>query len=508
MPITLAGKLVQASKHAPGLSNIVSLFALSLIAAFVIVETIGTVVYNIYFHPLAKYPGPKYAASTALAYWAVTAKGDILPWIQDIHNKYGEVVRIGPDWLSYTSPEAWRDIYGHRTAGKKANPKDARHYTKDINGRVGLNAIFDDEEHGRVRRIFAHAFSDKALKEQEPIFVRYVDQLVATMRRSVDQEQDLVKLFTCTTFDIMGDLTFGEPLGLLDNAKYSPWVEATFGWIKAADLSRVTIEYPLLGRVAGWLTPQSVLDQQKMHFQHSVDRVDRRLKLGSDQPDIWNLVLRQPEGRRLDIEDMYSHSSVFMIAGTETTATLLSGLMYFLCQNPEKMKILCDEIRGSFASDAELTIENLQKLRYMAACFEEGLRLYPPLPIGPPREAHPQGNIICGQWVPGKTRISVAQYTAYRSPLNFRDPKSFVPERWLPNTGYDSDKRDVLQPFSYGPRNCVGKNLAYHEMRIILAKVLFNFDVELHAGSDGWIDQKCYTLWQKTPLWVTVKPVR
>lgn len=120
----------------------------------------------------------------------------------------------------------------------------------------------------------------------------------------------------------------------------------------------------------------------------------------------------------------------------------------------------------------------------------------------------------------------MAQYTAYRSPLNFRDPESFVPERWLPNAGYDSDKRDVLQPFSYGPRNCVGKksvhsdithrssvanvrdSLAYHEMRIILAKVLFNFDVELHAGSDGWIDQKCYTLWQKTPLWVTVKPVR
>lgn len=56
-----------------------------------------------------------------------------------------------------------------------------------------------------------------------------------------------------------------------------------------------------------------------------------------------------------------------------------------------------------------------------------------------------------------QTRVSVAQYAAYRSPLNFKDPESFIPERWLPGTGYEDDKKEALQPFSLGPRNCIGK---------------------------------------------------
>lgn len=53
--------------------------------------------------------------------------------------------------------------------------------------------------------------------------------------------------------------------------------------------------------------------------------------------------------------------------------------------------------------------------------------------------------------------MQVPQWAAYRSPLNFKDPDSFVPERWLPDGGYDSDRKEVLQPFSFGPRNCLGK---------------------------------------------------
>ena len=60
-----------------------------------------------------------------------------------------------------------------------------------------------------------------------------------------------------------------------------------------------------------------------------------------------------------------------------------------------------------------------------------------------------------------QTRVSVAQYAAYRSPLNFKDPLLFVPERWITDDPqsekYASDRRDVFQPFSYGPRNCIGK---------------------------------------------------
>lgn len=354
------------------------------------VQALATLVYNAHLHPLAAYPGPLAARSTNLAYWLVTIRGDLLPWIQRIHARHGRVVRLGPNTLSYIDADAWRDIYGHRVGGRRYNPKDALVYQPDLNGR--------------------HAFSDRALREQQGLIVRFVDHLVASVRRHAGERVDAVKLLTCTTFDIMGDLTFGEPLGLLEREEYSPWVAAMFSWMKAGDLSRIVLEYPVLGFLAKYLTPESLLEQQRMHFQYSADRVDRRIERGSDQPDIWNLVLRQPEGKRLDRGDMHANGSVFMIAGTETTATLLSGLLYLLCKNPDKMEMLCEEIRGNFKTDEEFTIESLQRLKYMSACLEEALRFYPPLPIGPPREVHPDGSIICGKWVPGKVRILKAPH--------------------------------------------------------------------------------------------------
>jgi cytochrome P450 len=99
-------------------------------------------------------------------------------------------------------------------------------------------------------------------------------------------------------------------------------------------------------------------------------------------------------------KEMYGNSNIFMIAGTETTATLLSGLTYYLLVNPDKMKKLTSEIRHGFVTEDEITIERLQALKYLNACLEEGLRMYPPVPSGLPRNVPPGGAEIDGQSVP------------------------------------------------------------------------------------------------------------
>ncbi|KAK0637910.1 Averantin hydroxylase [Lasiodiplodia hormozganensis] len=499
------------------LGNNPPLTLITCIAALIIAHTIGTIVYNLYFHPLSAYPGPRSAACTNLAYWRAAFAGDLVPWIRAAHEQYGETVRLGPNTLSYTHPQAWKDIYGQQ---KRTNPKDTLYYPPHLNGRHAVNALPSDADHARLRRVFAPAFSPAALRAQTPqILTPFADLLVRNMRKA--SKQDLVTLLTCTTMDITSDLTFGAPLGLLattddQTAQYTPWVAAIFGWLKAADLSRVGIEYPWLGALAKALTPPSLQRAARLHFGEAAARVDERVARGAgERPDLWGYVLREQEkgeeekkkkGEVMDVEDMYANATIFMLAGSETSATLLSGLVWLLCRNQEKMEKLCAEVRGQ--EGGELDVEALPRMKYLAACIEEALRLYPPLPIGPPREVHRDGNIICGKWVPGKTRVGVAQYTAYHSSLYFKDPEEFIPERWLPGTGYDDDRRDVVQPFSYGPRNCIGKTLAYQEMRIILAKILWNFDLKLCPESDGWINQKSYTLWQKDPLWVDAMPIR
>jgi cytochrome P450 len=121
----------------------------------------------------------------------------------------------------------------------------------------------------------------------------------------------------------------------------------------------------------------------------------------------------------------------------------------------------------------------------------------------------------------------MSQHPANHSKRNWTDPEAFVPERWLGDAKYKDDNRAVMNPFSFGPRNCLGKryvsdpqlngvryanrfdSLAHAEMRLIAAKVLFNFDLELKEESGNWLqDQKVFGLWEKPELKVKLVPVK
>ena len=126
------------------------------------------------------------------------------------------------------------------------------------------------------------------------------------------------------------------------------------------------------------------------------------------------------------------------------------------------------------------------------------------------RVVRPGGASIAGQWVPGGTSVALQQYAACRSDLNFRRPTEFLPQRWLADPEFAHDRRAASQPFSVGPRNCIGRQLAYAEMRLILARILWRFDMELDWGSMGsndWLlEQPVWVLWYKSPLWVKLSP--
>lgn len=103
------------------------------------------------------------------------------------------------------------------------------------------------------------------------------------------------------------------------------------------------------------------------------------------------------------------------------------------------------------------------------------------------------------------------QLAAYHSPINFHDAEAFHPERWLPeeynnpSSPFHNDRRDVFKPFSYGRRDCIGRNLAYLEMRLIIALLLWNFDIALDDGMNNWHVQKIFGLWQKPALKVRLQ---
>lgn len=97
-------------------------------------------------------------------------------------------------------------------------------------------------------------------------------------------------------------------------------------------------------------------------------------------------------------------------------------------------------------------------------------------------------------------------------PRNFTRAEEFLPDRWLDgdtaSPEFAHDDKAAFQPFAVGNRNCIGKNLAYAEMRLVLAKVVYDFDLELCERETGdWFDQRAWGVWWKGPLWVRVRRV-
>ncbi|GKU06478.1 cytochrome p450 monooxygenase [Fusarium langsethiae] len=479
--------------------------ALTAAAGLLVLYIISTSIYYITFHPLASIPGPKICGITRIPYWLVLLRGEDVQWMKALHDKYGPVVRFGPTDISYTAAQAWNDING-----PKDSEKAQEFSVQPVNG-VPSMLTTDVENHTRMRRLFSPAFSERALKQQEPLFQKYSDLLmykISEVGENGAKPVEMCQLLNFTTFDVMAELCFGDHLNLLATNEYSPWVRSIFDSLKMLPIASMINYYPILNALFTRFEPKSVTQQRITHCKHSEERVNRRLENGSDQPDVWNLVLAAKEGKGITVKEMHSNAELFMLAGSETTATLLSGCLYYLLSCPDKMDALLKEIRGKFTKADDITFERLAELKYMNACIKEALRVYPPVPIGSPRVVSPGGQQILGRYIPADTRVSVHHWSTYRSESNFKDAGRFVPERWLKTESrYAGDALEAHQPFGFGPRNCLGQNMAMHEIRLMLATLVFNFDFELCEESRNWADQKAFALWIKNPLMVRATPV-
>jgi len=278
-------------------------------------------------------------------------------------------------------------------------------------------------------------------------------------------------------------------------------------------------EVPGLGQLVSWFLPRKMVSEARRHMQSIIDMTDARnraqLVSPPHQVDFMSYILPPLQGQRgttayLSEEELYLNAQLLCIAGSETTASLLAGAVYFLSlmENIRHRDRLVAEIRGQFAKAEDMTPTNLVlRAPFLGAVLNECLRLYPPGAINMPRRVPPGGAMIDGNYVPGGSVVGIAQFAAYRSATHWIDPLAFAPERWLEGGQgrYAADRRDVFKPFSHGPRNCVGQSLAVAECRLILARLFWEFDVHVLPRQEGWVRQKTFLSWEKPPLMVHVR---
>ncbi|KAK7744058.1 hypothetical protein SLS53_003575 [Cytospora paraplurivora] len=374
--------------------------------------------------------------------------------------QYGDVVRVAPNQVAFTDPRAWKELMGHRRPGQLENIRDPIHYSLSKQGLIGS---ISSEEHGRQRRIVSHGFSSQAMMEQQPLIQKYVDLLMQRLKENCQggtKALDMTKWYNWTTFDVIGDLAFGEPFGCLTESNYHPWVAMIFPALKQGIILMVFRRFfPRLDRFIQLHLLDVFAPKRHENQLLTNSRVAKRISLQSDRPDFMHAMLgKNTDGKeKLSLDQIQANAFLLIVAGSETTATTLSGATYLLCRSPDSLAKLTAEVRSAFSSEDEITLLSVQKLKYMLAVLDESLRMFPPVPSTSPRAIHKGGAVICDTFLPEDTVANIWQWPVYRSSKNFSLPDSFIPERWLGDPRFVNDRRDAFQPFSYGPRNCVGK---------------------------------------------------
>lgn len=356
------------------------------------------VIYNIFFHPLRHFPGPFWWRASRIPFCLQLLQGTFSFRILTLHEKYGDVVRIAPNELSFSNPRAWKDIHGHRSQGEPEFEKWQRFY-RPIPSMPTDVVNAGRDEHTALRRQLAHGFSDRNMRGQEPIIKKYIDVLIKRLHERGEngaKPVDLASWYNFTTFDVIGDLSFGEPFGCLDNSDYHPWVKAIFQMGRVGVFLLTASHYPLVKRALLAMVPEKAKREREGHLAFTKAKLQRRLDLNTARPDLIEGLLKKD----LSLDKLEANASILIIGGSETTATLLSGVTFFLMTHPEQLKKLTLEIRSTFESEDAINFQSVNSLPYLLACLDEALRLYPPVPNGLPRVVPVGGAAVAGHFVP------------------------------------------------------------------------------------------------------------
>ena len=311
------------------------------------------------------------------------------------------MVRVSPTGLSFIHPDAWPDIYNPR--GPRFE-KDPIRYTHDlwINGEPEV-VTAPDKDHTRLRRVLAPAFSKMAIGDQKSLVQSNVDLLIKRLRERAQTKggADMSTWLNWTTFDVIGDLAFGEPFGCLQAAEYHPWVALVFQSVWAVSIMGSIKQFPWLDLLFEQFMGGTMRRTLTDHAQLAIDKVDRRLAKKEARSDFLGAILKhsgtEKEWTRGEI---YSNSNLLIMAGSETSAAAMSGCLYHLVKTPQVMSRLVDEIQTTFHTEKEITFEAVAGLPYLDAVLHESMRLYPAQPIFTPRITPKGGASVAGLFVP------------------------------------------------------------------------------------------------------------
>ncbi|PWY78299.1 cytochrome P450 [Aspergillus heteromorphus CBS 117.55] len=429
---------------------------------------LSIVTYRYFFCALCCFPGPRLARISAL--WSVKSAVIGAKWhihVKELHQQYGDVVRIKPREISINEPSAIKDIHGVGTTCVKGSFYDMNYPHRS------LQMARDKAFHSKRRRLWDRGFSSRALAGYEPYILDHCKELVKLIASRASQAQEATQLIDGFAWDTMGILAFGKSFNMLHGAPPHALQEMKSISRYASMLLCATWLVMLCRNMAGlrrqtdkwlaWCEENMKLTRRDL-FSYLIEDTDSDMghpKTGTDQ-------------------DLIYDSELAITAGSDTTAATINALLYLLVRHPDKLQRLREEI-DSAVPGGQLSHAALVGKPYLDGCINEGLRLCPAVMSGVPRETGPEGLTTAGVYIPPHTIVSVPTYTIHRDPRNFRKPDEFIPERWASQPDMVL-RKEALNAFSAGTYSCAGKSFAMMEMRLVIATLVMHFHIEFPPG--------------------------
>ncbi|KAL9067843.1 MAG: hypothetical protein Q9157_006676 [Trypethelium eluteriae] len=386
--------------------------------------------------------------------------------------------------------------------------------TARAGGHANLLSATDRGEHAVKRKRLAAAFAarhlagwEEKVRDKCERLVRELDARCAGGKggfgesekgdgREVGGWVDFRLWFNLFTIEAIADIALSERLGVIEagddvvevwdekgTMRKVKYIDAVHGIGRAiAPIVWSKDGYAVLKWLSKWFEGPR---QQWANFanfgdmlQHLVRKRLRRYEAGEDCDDFVKCLLEDKEGQPLSLStgEIAAEVSVFLDAGSDTTAIALTHVLYLLLKNPEKLA----RLRESLKACGQLDIpwyDAVKQNAYLRACLDESLRLLPPVSAGLQRKTPPGGSSVGGKWIAGNTLVSTSAYIAHRNPEVFPDPEAFLPERWLKDDANEMQKYFIA--FSAGARGCIGRNLTYLEQTVLLATLVRRYDFAL-----------------------------
>ncbi|KAI0409036.1 cytochrome P450 [Xylaria palmicola] len=468
----------------------------------IIAGTCAYILYQCVFSTLAAFPGPLAAKLSKgwRAYMLYRGR-----WHRDLvslHQRYGPVVRIGPNELSIGDPEAFLQIY--RANG--AYPKSASYAVVKGSRPFDLAGERDEKVHAAQRRLVARAYTMESSMKLEP----QVNELVSLLLTKLDdvaysgQTIDLGYWLQLFAFDVIGAISFSKPYGFVSSGSDTIGSDKNFfdrlaralhsaAWLMHAEwLFKAHQKFimPLLGNFL------AVNERNGFFFEFAQREVQaRKDQGGSDRDMVGQLFQVQKSKAQLDDVAIAFMMTSNVFAGSDTTSITLRAVFLNLMRHPQSLAKLRAELQGRQTTGRLSTIVTAAEAEdcpYLQAVIYESMRLFSPVGFHLDRDVPLEGMTICGQYVPGGTVVGTSPWVIHRAAQVWgEDVEAFRPERWL-----DCEDPGVLRRFFFafggGTRPCIGRNISWLEIEKLVATLVMRYDFTL--AEDAKITEDCGTL--------------